>query len=60
MSCIVHSFLAQAPSAYYSTTTQRHLVHDCDGAKEKEMNESEGGVWGQSTSGNVGRCKTQL
>lgn len=44
MSCIVHSFLAQAPPAYYSTTTQRHLVHDCDGAKEKEMNESEEGV----------------
>lgn len=39
MSCIVHSFLAQAPSAYYSTTTQRHY-----GAKEKEMNESEEGV----------------
>lgn len=41
MSCIVRSSLTQVPSACYSTTAQNHLVHDWDGAKEKEMCENE-------------------
>lgn len=59
MSHIVHSLLTQAPSTCYSTTTEKHWVHDWDGTKEKEMYESEG-IWGQNTSVNVGRYKTQL
>lgn len=60
MSCIVRSSLTQVPSACYSTTAQNHLVHDWDGAKEKEMCENEERIWGQSTTGNVDRYKTQL
>lgn len=40
MSCIVHSFLIQAPATCYSTTAQNHLVHNWDGAKEKKIYES--------------------